>query len=121
MFGIKPSKIAPTMIKQLQQCWEATHPEKPPTKAKGKAKAAAPRKKKLAVQSESSEEEPLALQPAGKKKRAPTKTDKPDALTVDQLNAEFEKIMLEPDNYIKVLRYEVWITGLVRAWLLILR
>lgn len=108
------------MIKQLQQCWEATHPEKPPTKAKGKAEAAAARKKKVAVQSESSEEEPLALQPAGKKKRALKKSDKPDALTVDQLNAEFEKIMLEPDNYIKVLRYEVWISGPLRTWLLIL-
>lgn len=99
------------MIKQLQQCWEATHPEKPATKAKGKAKAAAPRKKKVVAQSESSEEEPLASQPATKKKRATKKADKPDALTVDQLIAEFEKIMLEPDNYIKVLRYEVWTLG----------
>ena len=109
MYGIKSSKIAATMVKQLQQCWEATHPEKPATKAKSKAKAAAMRKKKTTTtQSESSEEESLAHQAAaGKKKRATKKIDKPAALTLDQLNAEFQKIMLEPDNYIKVLRYEV--------------
>lgn len=101
------------MIKQLQQCWEATHPEKPATKAKGKAKASTPRKKKVVVQSESSAEEPLASQPGGaKKKRATKKADKPEPLTVDQLNAEFEKIMLEPENYIRVLRYEVCVKSI---------
>jgi hypothetical protein len=102
------------MIQQLQQCWAATHPEKPVAKAKGKAKPTAARKKKVVAQSESSEEEPLATQPVPKeKKKRPTRTnaakkaEKPAPLTVEQLNMEFEKMMLEPDNYIKVLRYEV--------------
>lgn len=101
------------MIKQLQKCWAAMNPEKPAAKGKGKAKTTATRKKKAAPQSESSEEEPLASQPAGKEKKkrvtktAVKKADKPIPLTVEQLNTEFEKMFLEPDNYIKVLRYEV--------------
>ncbi|KAJ9104782.1 hypothetical protein QFC19_003923 [Naganishia cerealis] len=116
VFGLKPSKIAKTMIKQLQQCWEATHPEKPVKgKGKGRAKAVtkttASRKKKVAVEAESSEEENLASQVEGTKKtatkkKAVAKKDKPVPLTVEQLNAEFEKIILEPDLYIRVLRYE---------------
>jgi hypothetical protein len=100
------------MIKQLQKCWAAMNPEKPAAKGKGKAKPTT-RKKKATPQSESSEEEPLASQAAVKEKKkratkaAVKKADKPVALTVEQLNLEFEKMFLEPDNYIKVLRYEV--------------
>jgi hypothetical protein len=112
------------MIKQLQQCWEAIHPEKPVKgKGKGRAKAAPKatvaraRKKKAAAagEGEASEEENLAGEPASQaepKKRAArkpavNKADKPPPLTVEELNAEFEKILLEPDLYIKLLRYEV--------------
>ncbi|KAJ9108721.1 hypothetical protein QFC21_000041 [Naganishia friedmannii] len=123
VFGLKSSKIAKTMIKQLQQCWEATHPEAP-VKGKGKGRAktapkttvARGRKKKVAVtgEAEASDEEILASQPASQaepkkraaRKPAAKKVDKPPPLTVDQLNAEFEKIIFESDLYIKVLRYE---------------
>lgn len=91
------------------------NPEKPAAKGKAKAKVPATRKKKAAPPSESSEEEPLASGVVVKEKkkratRAAAKKDKPVPLTVEQLNLEFEKMMLEPENYIKVLRYEVCVS-----------
>ncbi|KAJ9125097.1 hypothetical protein QFC22_000050 [Naganishia vaughanmartiniae] len=124
VFGLKPSKIAKTMIEQLQLCWEAIHPEKP-VKGKGKARAtkAAPkatvargREKKAGVadEAEVSGEDILGNESASlaePKKRAPKKPaakkpEKAPPLTVEQLNAEFEKLILEPHLYIRVLRYE---------------
>lgn len=113
------------MIKQLQQCWEAIHPENAVKgKGKGRASKAAVKAtvgrggKKTATitgEAEASDEENLASQSASQvepkkrvtRKPATKKAEKPPPLTVEQLNAEFEKILLEPDVYIRILRYEV--------------
>lgn len=115
-FGFRPSKIKKTMVKQMQDCWTQLNPIpiKKLRKVKAKAVIAPPRP----VQPEdgshsegwSSEDVPLAGT-TGKVKRAKKAAkevkEKVVPMTDEELYAEFRTLLVEPELYIRILRYEV--------------
>lgn len=97
-YGFRSSKIRGTMERQLEECWVLTHPVAKATRPM----AVKAKKKKVDVSDASSDETPLAM--VTKKKG---KAVKPPIMTDQELYAEFRKILIQPELYIRVLRYEV--------------